>query len=210
MNLHFLSFRQNKLLKFCLAAGALTAAVARVDAQIVVTNMNNTVVFNAQSYFKFNSATGAVYSDNGNGYAFYVNSSSMMGNTGRVSTFNDTWFRPTDGLLNAGSDVSAAAFTTQFMFGQNQTVTSVANGYVGLRFDTTGGDTSDAYYGWLRFSYSDGVGITLHEFAMQTQANVAIMAGQTSAVPEPATVATLMGLAVGAITLVVRRRHRSV
>jgi hypothetical protein len=99
-----------------------------------------------------------------------------------------------------------ADFTTQFMFGQNQSVTSVTNGYAGLRFDSTGGDASDAYYGWVRFSYSDGVGITLHEFAMQTQANVAIMAGQTSAVPEPATVAILMGLAVGAVAIVARRR----
>lgn len=56
------------------------------------------------------------------------------------------------------------------------------------------------------FSYSDSAGITLHEFAMQTQANVAIMAGQTSAVPEPATVAMLMGLAVGAVAMVARRR----
>lgn len=202
----FISLPRNLLLRFCVAVIGLAATAAQVNAQIVVSDMNDQVVSNSRAYFKFNTATGAVYADNGNGYAFYVAADSMMFTTGMLGTFNDTWFQPSNGLLSEGSSVTGATFTNQIRFGAFSPNTSVDHGYVGLRFDSTGGDTSDAYFGWLRFSYRDGVGLTLHEFAMQALPNVEITAGQVLAVPEPSTYAAIAGVAVLGWATLARRR----
>lgn len=74
-------------------------------------------------------------------------------------------------------------------------------GYVGVRLSNNG-TTAGTYYGWLRMTYDDASNsLTLHDFAYETTANLAI-----TAVPEPA--ATGILAAMGASGLAAWRRLR--
>lgn len=77
--------------------------------------------------------------------------------------------------------------------------------YYAFSYQAAGGP----YYGWLEVSFSaDRTTGTLVQWAYNGTAGAPITSGQTSAVPEPATYATLLGVAaVGAA--VWRKRRRS-
>jgi hypothetical protein len=71
-------------------------------------------------------------------------------------------------------------------------------GYVGVRLNNNG-TTAGTYYGWLRMTYDDASNsLTLHDFAYETTANLAILAGAT-AVPEPAATGILAALGAGGL-----------
>ncbi len=77
--------------------------------------------------------------------------------------------------------------------------------YIGFRL--TSGAT-DYNYGWVALSYNDAANtMTISEFAINSTLNQSITAGQTSAVPEPATSALL--LAAGAAGLALYRRRKA-
>jgi hypothetical protein len=69
-------------------------------------------------------------------------------------------------------------------------------------------DGGNPHYGWAQVSFSaDRLTGTLHQWAYQGVSGAALTAGQTSAIPEPSTVAVALGLAaIGAAGW--RRRRR--
>lgn len=208
--------------QFALLIGLLVGAAAPARAQIVTLDLGDLLLAGGsgtnQKRFTFDPGTGSVTPTDASighvGY-FYANSNAPSGfmTYAGFSTFNETWFRPTTAFVSAGNYLDAeddASFGTQIYFGSDQGgPASITDGYIGLRFDVTGGDTSDAHYGWLRFSYDDTVGLTLHTLAMQRTAGMGITVGDIGAVPEPATVAVIMGLAAGAVVAMRRRRGRA-
>jgi hypothetical protein len=81
-----------------------------------------------------------------------------------------------------------------------------ANGYLGLKFVKAGKD----YFGWAKMAAGEtsngAFNATLYEVAVDTVAGQSIKADQTSAVPEPATLALL---ALGAAGLIALRKRKS-
>jgi hypothetical protein len=69
--------------------------------------------------------------------------------------------------------------------------------YYAFNYQTAGG----SHYGWMQISFaSDGESGTLHQWAYNSVAGASLTAGQTSAIPEPATVSALLGAAaLGAV-----------
>jgi len=100
-------------------------------------------------------------------------------------------------IFNTGSP-SAAALTTG------------SAAIVGFRFRNEGPDLASAlddtvHFGWARFSLTGGVPGTLIDYAFESTPLTGILAGVTTAVPEPGTW-LMMGL--GAAALLARRRRQ--
>lgn len=68
-------------------------------------------------------------------------------------------------------------------------------------------DGGQAHYGWVQLSLSaDGLTGTLNQWAYNSTAGGSILAGQTSAVPEPAACGVMCGIALAGWAMVRRRR----
>ena len=88
--------------------------------------------------------------------------------------------------------------------------------YIGVRFHAAGAyddnSLSGYLYGWLQFSASTAPYILFGNAAVQSEANVAILAGggDASAVPEidPATGSSALSLVAGVLAMVEQRRRR--
>jgi hypothetical protein len=73
-------------------------------------------------------------------------------------------------------------------------------------------DGGQAHYGWVQVSLSaDGLTGTLNQWAYNSTAGESILAGQTSAVPEPSTYGVMCGIALAGWAVARRRRgNRSI
>ena len=81
----------------------------------------------------------------------------------------------------------------------------LSNAFLGWQVDVPGGSP---HVGWLRVSLDTAGNFTLHDFAIESEPNASIRAGQTAAMPEAGTLALL---ALGAVGLALwRPRRRSV
>ena len=78
----------------------------------------------------------------------------------------------------------------------------LSNAFLGWQVDIPGGSP---HFGWLRVSLDNAGNFTLYDFAIEDQANTAIRAGQTAAVPEAGSLALL---ALGAAGLALWRQGR--
>lgn len=76
--------------------------------------------------------------------------------------------------------------------------------YLGFKFEQEG----DTLYGWALFNMVDEYTGRLYGFAYD-DTGAAIAAGATSAVPEPASAATIAGLLGGAAALAARRKRKA-
>jgi hypothetical protein len=174
---------------------ALTLPLA-AKAQVTISNLSNITV----------AKNGLLDVDiDGDGtFDFFIN------NAHETPTFGPE----TDGALifsNGGSNVDVAAFNlgdpistgadgnTDLGFG----AISGGTGYIGVNF-VVGGTT---HTGWLLFDLTASNGdVVLESAGWQATADADINAGDPAAVPEPANVATGLGLVAGLAAWLRRRR----
>jgi len=179
-------------------------------AQIVVTDLGDNLV-TGNEWYELNTSTfeleDATLTSDG---FLYVNFSEFIGTEGQFSNWNQNWYNPTSSFLDPGDVVDGtASFAGNHRFGASQgDGTSFVDAYTGIRLND-GGTGTDFYYGWIRFSYDENSGITLHEAAFESTAGTGITVGATSAVPEPSTAAALLGLATMVVATGRRRRRHS-
>jgi hypothetical protein len=79
----------------------------------------------------------------------------------------------------------------------------LGRGYFGFSFGLSG----NTHFGWAQISISNDYRVTLMDFAYESVPGATIMAGQTVAVPEPATT-SLMAFGLGAAGLAAYRARR--
>lgn len=162
-------------------------------------NIDNAGIAEAYVHNIASTSSSIIYSQskhihrNGNGFGVVANTSSML-------------------ALNAGQLIgpgnSFVSFVSMFQSGQMESVVNFVSGtttYIGFRFTPAG----TTLYGWAEVTLTNGGNFgafTLHSWAYD-DTGAAITAGQTSAIPEPASIATGLGaLAMGAAAL--RRKRR--
>jgi|GEM_PF-3121639 len=102
----------------------------------------------------------------------------------------DAWYTGGGGLLNASYN---GAFSNDVQWSAGST------GYIGLRLDGNPG--------WARVSFDADNSLTLHDFAY-ADGGEQLATGQT-AIPEPSTIATVLGLLAGGFVACIRLRRRS-
>lgn len=79
----------------------------------------------------------------------------------------------------------------------------LSNAFLGWMVDVPGGSP---HFGWRGLSVDSALNITVHDFAIESEANTPIRAGQGRPVPEPGTLALL---ALGAAGLAAWRGART-
>lgn len=85
---------------------------------------------------------------------------------------------------------------------KDNTLWTGKTGYVGFKHSVSNN------YGWLKFTVNaDATQVTLDAMAYNDIAGEAILAGQISAIPEPATSAVLLGLGAAGLAAYRRRKH---
>ena len=109
--------------------------------------------------------------------------------------------------LSAGATIDSSlpwtAGPTYFEFYNTGIWQGGGEGYIGLRIQTG----ANFNYGWARINYDDaGNRMTLEDFAIERTNNLAILAGDTTSVPEPSS-ALLLALGAGGMAL--RRRREA-
>ena len=75
------------------------------------------------------------------------------------------------------------------------------NAFLGMMVDVP---NSSPHFGWVRLSVDDNLGIVLHDFAIESESNQAILAG--AGIPEPGSLGLL---ALGAAGLLAWRKRRA-
>lgn len=153
----------------------------------------------------------------GNGLRIQVNAAdmSLFAGTGSPWMANGGYqlaAMATTAMVSSGANFANGGYISQNgnIGGNVDGFSSVAASFVGFRFEIDDGieNGDDTHYGWVEMTPTFGVGnsIEFHRWAYNSIAGEAIQIGQTSAVPEPATAATGLGLlALGAAGL---RRQR--
>ncbi len=177
------------------AAGVALAAPAitpSAQADIVYSGPLNLAVPNTLNGIYLDLATGATSTSFFSGYDINpygtdTNGLVFLGAIG-AGFFAPTTASPASALLPGTSIGPADVFTTAFS-GVNFHVTGTE--FFGLQFVNS--NTGGTDYGWIQFQTTAATGFpaTILGYAYNNVAGGAILAGQTTAVPEPGTTAAL-------------------
>ena len=134
----------------------------------------------------------------GAGYNSVMINELALGTT--IGAGSGTWKDHTSYGASSTSGVTWSAAYTSW--------TTPSTGYMGLRLDLTGGNYD---YGWAKVDYHQTAGIVrFTDFAFETTANTAILAGDIGAVPVPEpTTSALRLLAAGVLGIAAYRRCRT-
>jgi len=142
------------------------------------------------------------YNTLGNGFASALTKGAAIGPGQVFQNANNT----TSHWGNLGLQMVGETFGRSFLSGP---WVNVSDRYLGLKFDVSG----QTYYGWIGFSFVGaqssqfGLTATLTGYAYDTVPNQQILAGQTTATPEPGTLGLL---ALGSLGLGFWRRRKAV
>jgi hypothetical protein len=171
------------------AAGTSTASVAGWDAKLwsasYDANMAGAWVYTSAPTF---SLRGYTYAMN----ALRLNAGASFGGS----------YTPVQ-YLSVFAGTLRNEFLPGFVQGYWGPGTASGTGYLGLAILNSAGDFN---YGWAHLTFNADRSLTLHDFAIETNANAPI---QTGAIPEPSTYAALTGLLAGSAVLYARRRKRA-
>ena len=78
------------------------------------------------------------------------------------------------------------------------------NAFLGMMVNIPDVPNASPHFGWVRLSVDDDLGIVLHDFAIESESNQAILAG--AGIPEPGSLGLL---ALGAVGLLAWRKRRA-
>jgi hypothetical protein len=214
---------EKKLAAYTLAGAAVLVAPAVAKADIIVTNVNQTV--NQTGTYNFNlsgvasddititAAPGTIFpSDPANEISASTIASAAVLMDGPPSPFTNvaalafgSLIDPTN-LTDWGAGGKLAAFDLTEMSTDGDWPANGGNDYLGFYFTGSGGLQA----GWANIATtatSSGSSFTILSYAYETNANEAITAGQTAETPEPSAMALI---ALGGAGLLALRRRRSV
>lgn len=115
------------------------------------------------------------------------------------------------GLIGANLYFGPALLQHRFVTNQGAVTTPMAAGtqYIAFRFLTAG---TVLHYGWAEITVTPDVGdvLTVNAWAYNSVANATILAGQTTAIPEPANAVAGLGLlALGAAGVACYKRRKA-
>jgi len=194
--------------RYSATALALTGSAAGTQAAIVYSNPTDvTLAGTGSTRVNFLAGTfggsGLTVSYSGSEYVELVPSAGGVNATARDGGTFGQLSRFSFGS-SIGSAGGANGWDTGFNYADYHNAGGYAwntnangtTGYIGVRLNNNG-TTSGTYYGWVRMTYDDASNsLTLHDFAYQTTADLAINAG---AVPEPAETGILAALGAGGL-----------
>lgn len=187
---------------------AVLAAPSLAQAQIVWSGLLNTTV-NAgspQTLLDFNQNTTP-----DNEEAYLTLTEFKGDNYLNVSGITSAKIDPSIAFLHQGNSLAFGATIDSSLnyVGEHAIDLVPANGatyYYAFAYQAAGGP----YYGWMELSFStDTQTGTLHQWAFNSVAGESLTAGQTSAIPEPATMGALLGVAALGASAWWRRRSNS-
>lgn len=189
---------------------ALSAASLPCGAAIVYSNVSNTSIpFNEDGVY-LNVSTGVASATEPGNWETSPTLNFFFGGVGigwsdLIALVTDISGNVTDQMAgNTVGSLSALSSgpngSASHVGGGSGQFTLDTPGYIGFAFRVTGSEP-DPYYGWLKFTPSNSGGAVIESWAYESNAGQSILVG---AIPEPATLTFLCGMALAGVSL--RRR----